>query len=163
MIGKRIAGGFARLGHKIGDVDARRFGSGDGVGDLGNEQVGENAGVEGTRAEKNQIGLANGFDGFGKRAHGTREEREFLNRDSAGGDARLAAYSAAVLQGSDQGHVGNRGRKDATADGQDFAADANGFGEIAGNVCEGGEKEVAKIVADEAATGVETILEEATE
>src|SRR5712692_8295156 len=47
-------------------------------------------------------------------------------------------------------------------DGQDFAADANGFGEIAGYVREGGEKEVAKIVADEAAASVKTILEEAT-
>src|SRR6266849_907250 len=75
---------------------------------------------------------------------------------------RLAVDFAAVLQGGDQGHVGNGGRKDAAADGQDFAADANGFGEIAGHVREGGEKEVAKIVADEAAASVKTILEEAT-
>ena len=34
MIAEGVAGGFAGLGHQIGDVDARSFGIGDGGGDF---------------------------------------------------------------------------------------------------------------------------------
>ena len=34
MIGEGVAGGFAGLGHEIGDVNAGGFGPGDGVGDF---------------------------------------------------------------------------------------------------------------------------------
>src|SRR5260370_238475 len=60
-------------------------------------------------------------------------------------------------------HVRERGRKDASANGQHFAADADGFGEIAGDVGERGQKKIAEIVADETAAGMKTILEQATE
>src|SRR5882762_4364833 len=36
MIAEGVAGGFAGLGHQIGDVDARSFGIGDGAGDFRN-------------------------------------------------------------------------------------------------------------------------------
>ena len=79
MIGEGVAGGFAGLGHQIGDVDARRFGLGDGVGDFGDQQVGKNAGVERAGAEKNQIGFLDGFERFGQRARGARRERELFD------------------------------------------------------------------------------------
>ena len=60
-------------------------------------------------------------------------------------------------------HVGERGRKNLAADGEDFAALADGFGEIAGDVGERGEKEIAEVVADESAAGVKAILKEAAE
>src|SRR5271167_2262174 len=59
--------------------------------------------------------------------------------------------------------VRKRGRKDAAADGEDFAADTNGFGEIAGDVRKCGEEEIAKIVANESPAGVETVLKKAAE
>ena len=64
MIGQSIAGGFAGLGHEIGDVDARRFGFGDSAGDFGNEQVRKYAGIERTRAQKNQVRVVNGLHRF---------------------------------------------------------------------------------------------------
>ena len=83
--------------------------------------------------------------------------------DAAGGDARFAAHTASVGQRGDKMNVGKRGRKDSAADGQDFAAFPNRFGEIAGDVGERGKKEIAEVVADQAASGVETILEQAAE
>jgi hypothetical protein len=59
--------------------------------------------------------------------------------------------------------VGKSGGKDAAADGEDFAADANGFGEIAGDVRERGKEKIAEIVAGEAAANMKTVLEEAAE
>src|SRR5260370_38778276 len=56
--------------------------------------------------------------------------------------------------------VRERGRKDAHADGEHFAADAYGFGKISGDVRERGEEKIAEIVADKAAAGVKTILEQ---
>ena len=58
VIGQRVAGGFARLGHQICDVNAGRFSAGDRSGYFGNQQIGEarwctaNQG----RAELNQLG-----------------------------------------------------------------------------------------------------------
>jgi len=90
-----------------------------------------------------------------------REESfEFLDRHGAGGDARFAVDGAAVFERGDQMHVRERGRKDASANGQHFAADADGFGEIAGDMRERGQKKIAEIVADETASRMKTILEE---
>lgn len=69
VIGEGVAGGFAGLGHKIGDVDARRFGLGDGAGDFWNQKIGQNAGVERAWAEKDEVGVLDGFDHGGKGAH----------------------------------------------------------------------------------------------
>src|SRR5882672_9478857 len=44
-----------------------------------------------------------------------------------------------------------------------LAADADGFGEIAGDVGERGEEKIAEIVADEAVAGVEAVLKQAAE
>jgi hypothetical protein len=60
-------------------------------------------------------------------------------------------------------NVRGRGRENATADGEDFRGNADGFGEISGDMGERGEKEVAEVVAAKAASGLETILEEAAE
>src|SRR4029077_1003969 len=90
-----------------------------------------------------------------------RGKLNFLDRRAAGGDARFAVNDAAVFEGGDEMNVRKGRRKNASADGEDFAADANGFGKIAGNVRERGEEKIAEIVANEAAASVKTILEEA--
>ena len=82
---------------------------------------------------------------------------------AAGGDAGFAVHGAAIFEECDEVNVGKGGRKNAAADGQDFAADADGFGKIASDMSERGEEKITEIMTDEAAAGVETILEEATE
>jgi hypothetical protein len=163
MVCERVSGGFAGLCHEIGDVDARSFGSGDGVGDFGNQKVGEDAGVERAWAEQDEVGFADGFEGFGKGASSTRRKREALDAFSAGGNAGFAVDAATAFKSGDEGDVGDRGWENLAADREDFAADADGFGEITGDVSKCGEEEIAEIVADEAAAGVKAILEEAAE
>src|SRR5713226_2487712 len=163
MIGKGVAGGFAWLGHQIGDVDAWSIGFGDGAGDFGDQQVRKNAGVERAGAKKNQVSLLDGFDGPGERTHAARRKFEFFDRHAAGGDAGFAVNGAAIFESGDQMDVRKGGRKDASADGEYFAADADGFGEIASDVRERGQKKIAEIVANEAASRMKTILEKAAE
>jgi len=163
VIGEGVAGSFAGLRHEIGDVDPRSFRIADSVGDLGYQQVGKDARVERARAKEDEVGFADGFERFGEGARVTRRKREALDALTAGSDAGFAVDAAAVFESSDEGDVGNCRREDLTADRQNFAADANSFGEVAGDVSEGGEEEVAEIVANEAAAGVEAILKEAAE
>ena len=163
MIGEGVAGGFAGLRHEIGDVDTRGFRIGDSVGDFGYQQVWKDARVKRARAEEDEVGFADGFDRFRKGARSAMRKREALDAFAAGGDAGFAVDAAAVFESSNERDVRNCGGENLAPDREDFAADANGFGEIAGDVSEGGEEEVAEIVADEAAAGVETILEEAAE
>jgi len=163
MIGQSVAGGFARLGHEIRDVDARRLGFGYGAGDFRDEQIGKDAGVERTGAKKNQVGVLNGLDRFRQRADVAREQRELPDWLSASGDARFSVNFAAAFERGDQGHIGDRRRENPAANGQDFAADANRFREIAGDMGKSGEEEVAEIVADEASAGAKAILKEVAE
>src|SRR5438309_6757707 len=58
-IGESVTGGFAGLGHQIGDVDAWSLGLGDGAGDFGDQQARENAGVE--RSEEHTSELQSQF------------------------------------------------------------------------------------------------------
>src|SRR5712664_3586928 len=163
MIGQRVTGSFARLSHEIGDVDARCFGFGDGTGDFRDEQIRKNAGVERTWAQKNQVGILNGLDCFRQGADIARKQRELPDWLSASGNARFSVNFAAAFERGDQRHVGDRGRKNSAANGQDFAADPNRFREVAGNVGKSGKEEVAEIVADEASAGAKAILKEVAE
>src|SRR6267378_4023450 len=163
MIGESVAGGFAGLGHQIGDVHARSLRLGDGASNLRDEQVRENAGVERAGTEEDQVGLLDGFDGPGERTHATGGKLDFLDRNATGGNAGFAVNDAAVFERGDEMNVRKRRRKNAAANGEHFAADADGFGEIAGDVGERGEEKIAEIVADEAAAGMEAVLKQASE
>jgi len=164
MVGKGVAGGLAGLGHQIGDVDARSFRFCDGGGNFWDQQIREDAGVQGAGAEEDQVSLLDGFDGSSERTNAARGQLDFLDgRAAAGGNAGFAVNGAAVFEGGDEMDVRESGRKDAAANGENFAADADGFGEIAGDVGEGGEEKVAEIVADEAAARMEAVLKEASE
>ncbi len=163
MIGKGVASGFAGLGHQVGDVDARGLGFGDGGGNFRDHQVRKDAGVERARAEQNQIRFLDGFDGPGERTHAARGKLEPLDGRAAGGDARFAVNGAAVFERGDEMHVRERRRENPAANRQHFAADANGFRKIAGNVRERSKEKISEIVADEAAASVKTILEQAAE
>src|SRR6267378_6498022 len=147
MIGQRVTGSFARLSHEIGDVDARCFGFGDGAGDFRDEQIRKNAGVERTWAQKNQVGILNGLDCFRQGADVARKQRELPDWLSASGNARFPVNFAAAFQGGDQSHVGVRRPENPAANRQDFAADAHCLREIAGDMSERSEEEVAEIVA----------------
>src|SRR5207245_5715399 len=105
----------------------------------------------------------NGFDGRRQRAHPAARKAEFFDWRAAGRDARLTVNDAAVVEAGDEVHIREGGGENAAANGEHFAGDANGFGEIAGDVSERGEKKIPEIVADKAAPGMEAVLEQAPE
>src|SRR5258707_14706310 len=133
MIGQGVTGGFAGLRHQIGDIDARSGGFGNGSGNFRNQQVWKNAGVERAGAEKYQVSLLDGFDGLGKRAHTARGKLKLFDWHFAGGDLGFALKGAAVFVRGNEVHVWKGGRKNAAANGEHFAADADSLGEIAGD------------------------------
>ena len=104
-----------------------------------------------------------GFDGAGKRTHAAGVQFNLANGNLAPGDAAFALHALSVGKSGDEVDIRESGRKDAAAYGEDFGRDANGFGKVAGDVGESGKKEIAEIVAAEAAALVETILKQAAE
>ena len=55
-------------------------------------------------------------------------------------------------------HVRQRGWKNSAANGENFAAFADCFGEVSGDVSERGEEKITEIVADQPAAGMKTVL-----
>ena len=163
MFTERVVGGFAGLGHEIGDINARGFGTRNGLGNFRDEEIGNDAGVERAGTHKDQVGFLNGINGFGEGTNAARHELDLSDGHAAAGDFRFAANVLAIGERRGEMHVGDGGGKDAAAYGENFTGDANGFGEIAGHVGEGGKEQVAKIMANEAAAGMKTVLEEAAE
>ena len=163
MIGERVAGGFAGLGHEVGNIHARSFGSGDGVGDFRDQEIRENTGIERPGTKKNQVGLLDGFDGLWEGAHAAVREADFLDGRPARGDARFAVNRQPIFELGNEVDIRKSGRKDASANRQNFAAHSNGFGEISGNMRERGEEKIAEIVAGEAAPCMEAVLKQAAQ
>jgi len=163
MFAESVVGSFAGLGHKISDVDARSFRASDGLGDFRNQQIWKDAGIERAGAHENKVSVVDGVDSSGKRTDTARNEFEFADRCRTAGNVGFARNALASGERGDKMNVGDRGRKDAATNGQDFRGDPNGFGEVSGDVSEGGEEEIAEIVAAEAASRLEAILEETAE
>ena len=163
MLTESVVCGFARLGHQIGDIDAWGFGAGNGLGNFRDEEIGDHAGVKRARAHKDEVGLLNGVNGFGKGANAARHELDLPDGHAAAGDFGFAADALAVGERGGEMHIGDGGGKDTPADGEDFAGDANGFDKIAGDVGESGQEQVAEIMPNEAAPRMKAVLEEAAE
>jgi len=108
MIREGVAGSFPGLGHEIGNVDARGFGFGNRVGDFWNQEVGEDAGVEGTGPEKDEVRMLDGFDDSRKRTDTGRRELELFDGRAAGGDARFAVNYASIFECGDELNVRKR-------------------------------------------------------
>jgi len=163
MLTQRVVSGFAGLGHEIGDIDARRFGAGNGLGNFRNEEIGNHAGVKRAGTHEDEVGFLNGVNGFGKGANAARHELDLPDGRAAAGDFRLAADVLAIGERRGEMHVGDGGGEDAAADREDLAGDVDGFGKIAGDVGEGGKEQVTEIMADEPAPRVKTVLEKPPE
>src|SRR5262249_48876722 len=134
-----------------------------GLGDLRNQQVGNDAGVQRPGTQENQIRMVNGLHSLGQRVHSPREERYFLNRFAASSNFRLSVNAATVGKRRYQIDIRQRGGKYAPSDSQDFAAHPDGFRKISGDVSQSSQEQVPKIVATQPAAGVKPILEQPTE
>jgi hypothetical protein len=163
VIAEQVMRGFTRLGHQVCNVDPRRFRVRDGAHNFRDEQIRNDAGIERAGTHEDQVSLFDGFDSRRERTDAPRIEFEFADGNLAARDAGFSVNALAIAERCHQMHVGNRGRKDAAAHGENFRGDANRFGEVASNVRKRGEKKIAEIVSGEAAAGVETVLKEARE
>ena len=150
------------LGHEVADVDAGGGGAADGFGDLADEEVGDERGIERAGAEGDEVGGGDGFEGFGEGRGVGGREHELGDGTLGGGDAGFAVDGGAVVHAGGDGGVGGGAGVDAAAGGEDLGAGLDGLGEVAGDAGEGGEEEVAEAVAFEIAVG-EAVLEEAGE
>jgi len=68
--------------------------------------------------------------------------------------------NAPICESGDELYVRKGRRKNASANGEDFTADPDGFSEISGDVSERGKEEIAEIVSDEAASRMKAILKQ---
>ena len=117
MIAEGITRRFARLGHKVSDVHAGGFGTNDGASNFGDQEIRNDAGVQGARAHEDKVGIFDGFDGPGKRAYAAGVKCQRSNRKLAARDARFPVDAGTVGKGGDEVNVRKRGRKDAAANG----------------------------------------------
>jgi hypothetical protein len=163
MVAERVARGFAGLGHKVGNINAGSSGAGNGVSNLRNKEIGDDAGVERTGAHEDEVGLMDSFDCVGKRVDATRVQRDFANGNLTARDTSLALDTFAVGEGRDQMNVRKCGGEDAAADGENLAGDADGFDKVTGHMGEGGKEEITEIVSGETTAGVKAILKETAE
>lgn len=163
VLAEGVAGGFAGLSHEIGDVNAMGFGASDAFGNFRNQEIRNDAGVKRAGPHEDEVGLLDSLDRGGKRANPARGEFEPANGSGAARDIGFTLDTLAVRESSDEVNIGNGGRKDAAANGEDFARNAHGFGKIAGDMSESSEKKVAEVVPAEPAPGLKPILEETAE
>ncbi len=129
------------------------------MGNFRNQEIGNDAGVKRARAHEDKVGILEGFNGFGERAHTAGHKLNLADGRAAAGDFRFAADTLAIRECGSEMYIGNRGGEDTAADGENFAGDVNSFGEIAGDMGERGKEQVAEIVADKSAAGMKTVLE----
>ena len=96
----------------------------------------------------------------GRAAAVGRIEHEFGDALLAGGDVGFAAHEGAVVHARDQGGVGGGGGIDAAAGGENLGGQLDGVGEVAGDLSERGDEEIAEVVAFEPVAGAEAVGEE---
>ena len=92
-----------------------------------------------------------------------RLKAQASDRRARRSDISLAAHLAPVFKLGDKAHVVQRRRIDASFAREDFGRKAHGFDEIAGHVCECGEKEVAEAVTAQLPGTAKAITKETRE
>lgn len=161
MIAEGEICGFPRLGHEVGNVNARSFGPHDRARNFRNEQIGDHAGIERAGAKKDDVRLLDGLDSCGERTHTAWVQFNFVDRDMAARDASFPLHAFAVGESCNQMHVRKSGREDAATNGEDFSGYANGLGKVTSHVRKSGQKEVAEVVSAQSTADMKAVLKQA--
>jgi len=152
---------FVGLGHEIADEDAGGFGIAEGFRNAMDQEVGDDAGVKGAGADGDEVSGRDGLKRFGRRGRIGRVEHELDDALAAGGNVGFAADDGAVCHARGDGDVGRSDREDVTAGGEDFRGELDGLGKVAGHLGEGGDEEIAEVVATELTGALKAVTEEA--
>ena len=97
MIGGGQSQTLVGLGHQVADVNLYRRGIHHGLGDAGNQEVGDQAGEKRAGTDRNQVGAGHRLQSLGQRLHVRRIEKELLDAAAAGRDLGFAAHPSAVF------------------------------------------------------------------
>src|SRR6185312_8091502 len=89
---------FAGLSHQVVDEDLRRTRLTDHTGDLADKEIRENAGVQRTRPNRDDVGSANCSEGFGEGNALLRFESQPADRNFGSGDLSLATHDRSVFK-----------------------------------------------------------------
>ena len=117
--------------------------------DAADEQVGDEAGVEGPRAKSDEVGAGDGLKSLGHCRRTGWFQHDLDNALTAGADFGLATDKRTVLHAGNQDGIRGGGGEDAAPNRQDFAGKFDGLGKVAGHLGQSGDKEVAEAVAAE--------------
>ncbi len=148
------------LGHEVADEDAGGLSGAEGFGNAMNQKVSDDAGEEGARANGDEVGAGDGLEGLRRRGRIRRFERELDNALAAGCDFGLAANEGAIFHAGGDGDVGGCSGEDVSTRGKDLGGKTNGLGEVAGHLGEGGDEEVAEVMAAQFGALAEAVTEE---
>jgi len=146
MVTESIVRGFPRLGHEVGNVNARCFGTNDRVSNFRDEEIRNDASVKRPGTHENEVGRLNRFDGFGERVDATGVQLDFANRKPTAGDVSFALYPLAVSKGGNQVDIGHCRGKDPALNRKDLARNVDGFGKVTGHLSKCRKKKITEIV-----------------
>ena len=152
-----IAVGLAVLCQDVEDIKLQRFAFPYGVGNAADKEVRDDAGIETSRADDDDIGAADGVDALLQRGWALRDEPDLADPgivDLFGvEDLALAEDAAAVVELRFQMYVLIRDRQHAARDGQNVSHAVYRFVKRTGNAVHGSQKQIAEALPGKAALG----------
>ena len=155
MVAGRHALGLPILGHDIADVDLQRVGGAHRIGNAVHQQVWDDAGIQASRPQQDQVGLTD-------RTHRLRQRLGMLGQQAhtlnaavlslfEGTDLGLPQHRGAVFKGGLQRHVGIGHRQHPAGDGQHLAHAGHRLVEGIGNAVEGRQDQIPEGLARQVA------------
>ena len=144
----REAGGLPRLGLQVADVDQPR-GVGQGIGQLGDEQVGHHRGEGRAGAEQDQVGLTDGADRGRHRRRPARLQPDRLDPAAGRGDRHLPSTARPSTRPHSRTATSVAGRTCPRTRSQRDASSSASWNPL--EVGEGGQGQVAQVVAGQVA------------
>lgn len=157
VLGGGEAEAFIGLSHQVADEDAGAAGAGEGFGDSFDEQIGDERGVKRAGADGDEVSGFDGAEGFGHCGGVGRVEPELGDALMTGGDIGFTTDERAVGHVRDECGVGSGDGKDAAARGEDLRGELDGVCEVAGDLSERGDEEIAEAVAFKSVAGAEAV------
>ena len=149
MATRIVAVSFAGLGHQIRYENLYGPSFADRLRHACHQQIRQDAGVKRSRTDCYDIGRANRGERFRKRQALLGLESKMPDRSARGADLSLAANFTPVVEFGNQTHICNGSRINMALAGQDFGRQANRLDEIAGDVGQRCQEQVAKAMTAE--------------
>ena len=163
MLPRGVVVGLAGLSHQVANENLGGLAFTDRAGHSGHQQIRQDACVERTWPNRDDIRRADRFQHFGQRQTLFRLQSEATNRSARCRNLSFATNDSSVFEFRNQPHITNRRRINMTFAGQNFRRQSDRFSEIAGDFGKCCQEEVAKAVTAEFAISAKSMTKEARE